>query len=135
MRRGSASHKGQSLIEFALVLPILLIITFGIIEFGMMLYNQQIITNASREGARAGIVASVPRAPPPGASSIDSVVQQYCANHLITFGAQNLQSRWSATTAKRVQEILQVEVSYQYSFLISEPLSGLSKVRTCKPLR
>ena len=47
---------GVVAIEFALVLPIFLLIVAGIVEFGVMLYDQQIITNASREGARAGII-------------------------------------------------------------------------------
>jgi Flp pilus assembly protein TadG len=49
--------KGASMVEFALVLPILILILFGIIEFGILIYNQQVITNASREGARYGIVS------------------------------------------------------------------------------
>ena len=46
--------------EFALLLPVLMMVLFGIIEFGMALYRQAILTNASREGARLGIVQSVP---------------------------------------------------------------------------
>ena len=49
------SENGASAVEFALVLPLLLFITFGIIEFSILLYNKAVITNASREGARAGI--------------------------------------------------------------------------------
>jgi len=47
---------GGALVEFAIVLPLLLMIAGGIIEFGVMFYNKQVITNACREGARAGIV-------------------------------------------------------------------------------
>ena len=46
--------------EFALLLPVLMMVLFGIIEFGMALYRQAILTNASREGARLGIVQSIP---------------------------------------------------------------------------
>lgn len=53
-------ERGASAVEFALLLPLLMIILFGIIEFGMALYRQAILTNASREGARLGIVQSVP---------------------------------------------------------------------------
>ena len=42
--------------EFAIVMPLLFVILFGIIEFGILLYDKAMITNASREGARAGIV-------------------------------------------------------------------------------
>ena len=55
---------GVAVIEFAIILPLLLVIIFGIIEFGLVLFNKQVITNASREGARAGIVARNPRMNP-----------------------------------------------------------------------
>jgi Flp pilus assembly protein TadG len=89
MRIKFASQKGAAMVEFALILIPLLLITFGIIEFGMLMYNQQVITNASREGARAGIVASIPRVPNTGANSIDTVVQNYCSQHLVTFATTN----------------------------------------------
>ena len=54
------SESGASAVEFALLLPVLMMILFGIIEFGLALYRQAILTNASREGARLGIVQSIP---------------------------------------------------------------------------
>jgi hypothetical protein len=44
-------------LEFALVLPVLLLILFGIIEYGWVLTSQIVLTNAASEGARAGIKA------------------------------------------------------------------------------
>mgnify|MGYP003340515679 CR=1 FL=1 len=46
--------------EFALLLPVLLIILFGTIEFGMIMYGREVVTNASREGARVGIIQRIP---------------------------------------------------------------------------
>lgn len=60
LRKGLRSESGASAVEFALLLPVLMMILFGIIEFGFALYQQAILTNASREGARLGIVQSVP---------------------------------------------------------------------------
>ena len=54
------SESGASAVEFALLLPVLMMILFGIVEFGLALYRQAILTNASREGARLGIVQSIP---------------------------------------------------------------------------
>lgn len=54
------SESGASAVEFALVLPVLMMVLFGIIEFGFALYQQAVLTNASREGARLGIVQAVP---------------------------------------------------------------------------
>jgi Flp pilus assembly protein TadG len=55
------SYRGASAVEFAIILPILILLVFGIIEFSLALYDKAMITNASREGARAGIVAQIPR--------------------------------------------------------------------------
>ncbi len=46
------SESGVAAVEFALILLPLLLIIFGIINFGVLLSNQAIITNAAREGAR-----------------------------------------------------------------------------------
>jgi Flp pilus assembly protein TadG len=45
-------QKGQALVEIALVLPILLVLLFGIIEFGRILNAYIMVSNASREAAR-----------------------------------------------------------------------------------
>ncbi|MDS0525888.1 pilus assembly protein [Clostridium sp. SHJSY1] len=50
------NQNGQALVEFAIILPILLILVMGILQFGMMLNSYLAIENATREGARAGIV-------------------------------------------------------------------------------
>ena len=55
------SRRGQSAVELALVLPMLFVVIFGAVEFGTAMYDKAVLTNASREGARAGIVAPRPR--------------------------------------------------------------------------
>ena len=50
------NEKGQSLIEFAILLPLLLLLLMGILEFGLMLNAYLSINNSAREGARLGIV-------------------------------------------------------------------------------
>ena len=47
---------GQGLVEYALVLPVFLLITFGIMEFGFLFLQYSTIANAAREGARTGIL-------------------------------------------------------------------------------
>ena len=44
-------HKGQSLVEFALILPILLILVLGAMDIGRLFFTKMVITNAAREGA------------------------------------------------------------------------------------
>ena len=52
LARYGRDERGQALVEFALVLPILLILVLGIIEFGRAWNLHQTITHAAREGAR-----------------------------------------------------------------------------------
>ena len=47
---------GQSMVEFALILPVFLLILCGIIDFGWLFYNQLSLNNACREGARYAVV-------------------------------------------------------------------------------
>ena len=49
-------QKGQSLIEFALVIPIFLFLLFGIMEFGRGWETVNVVTSAAREGARVAAV-------------------------------------------------------------------------------
>ena len=50
---------GQSIIEFALVLPILLLVLFGITEFGRAIMVTNVLHTAAREGARLAVVSAV----------------------------------------------------------------------------
>lgn len=56
LRRMWRNEAGQALVEFALVLPVLLLLIAGIIEFGRAFHIQQVVTDASREGARTAVV-------------------------------------------------------------------------------
>jgi Flp pilus assembly protein TadG len=49
---GSGADRGATVVEFALLLPMLLLIVLGIIDFGRMLNAQVTLTQAAREGAR-----------------------------------------------------------------------------------
>jgi Flp pilus assembly protein TadG len=52
----SARDRGAAAVEFALVLPLLLLIIFGIIDSGRALSAQVVLTEAAREGARLAAV-------------------------------------------------------------------------------
>ena len=51
-------EKGQNLVEFAMVVPIFLILVFAIVDFGMGFHAWITVTNAAREGARIGAVGA-----------------------------------------------------------------------------
>jgi Flp pilus assembly protein TadG len=47
---------GQSLVEFAILIPVLMVVVVGIFEFGRAWNTQQVLTNAAREGARLAVI-------------------------------------------------------------------------------
>ena len=69
--RRVGSESGAVLIEFALVFPLLLLVTLGIVDFGLLFQRYEVLTNAAREGARVAVL--------PGYSSADveDRVEQY----------------------------------------------------------
>jgi Flp pilus assembly protein TadG len=54
LRRLIYPQQGSVTVEFAILVPIFLLLVFGIADFGHGWYMKQIVTNASREGARYG---------------------------------------------------------------------------------
>jgi Flp pilus assembly protein TadG len=49
-------ESGQALVEMALILPVLLLLALGIVEFGRAFNAKQVVTDAAREGARHAVV-------------------------------------------------------------------------------
>jgi Flp pilus assembly protein TadG len=75
-RRWSAARAevGQSLVEFAMILPIFLVLLFALADFGRGFYAWMIVTNAAREGARSAAVQD-------NATTIDSKIYgSFCSN-------------------------------------------------------
>jgi Flp pilus assembly protein TadG len=109
-------QKGAVVVEFALVLPLLILLLVGIIEFGLILYNQQVLTNACREGTRAGIVARSPRL---DLTAISGVVNTYTQTHLVTFGnATSAATTMNNSGGTSFGDNLTVTVTYDYDFLV-----------------
>jgi len=52
MKKPTRSSKGQALVEFALVLPVFLMMLFGIIDGGRYVFQNNVLSQAAREGAR-----------------------------------------------------------------------------------
>jgi hypothetical protein len=73
MRRRS---KGQALAEFALVLPIFLVIVFGIIDVGRFVHSANTLSNAVREAARVGAVGARP-------AECESLSRQACVERVV----------------------------------------------------
>jgi Flp pilus assembly protein TadG len=56
-RRGR--RRGQALVEFALVIPIFLLLLFGVVDFGRLIYMNSTVSQAAREGARLASVEAM----------------------------------------------------------------------------
>ena len=114
-------QKGTEVVEFAIISVLLFLVLFGIIDFGILLFDKQVITNASREGARRGIVQNTPRI---SESEIQTVVKTYCQNYLVNFPYTPLSNpvveNLTATGNNKCIEFgdsLRVTASYPYKFL------------------
>jgi Flp pilus assembly protein TadG len=55
-RRRIRGERGQALVEFVLVLPILLMLVFAVVQFGITYHHYITVTDATRAGARAAVV-------------------------------------------------------------------------------
>ena len=114
------TQSGTAIVEFAIVLPLLFLILMGIIEFSFVLYDKAVLTNASREGARAGIVSQSPRVDD---AKIKQTVTDYCKTFLITFGADILEDTDIVISPASRDGLpfgsdLTVTVNYRYDFLV-----------------
>lgn len=83
-KRIRKNQKGATVVEFAIILPLLLMMIFGILEFSLILYDKAMLTNATREAARATALFQWP-----GRISLDdieTVVNDYLEeNRLVSF--------------------------------------------------
>jgi Flp pilus assembly protein TadG len=137
--RRKFGERGAAVVEFAVVVPLLLVLLFGIIEFAIILYDKAMITNASREGARRGIVAELTNRQ----TEITDTVNNYLyaaypsTPWLISFGSSDTltvatdPSDPGALDALNRGENLKVIVTYHYDFLlIPDFISGLAGLKT-----
>jgi Flp pilus assembly protein TadG len=106
------NERGAVAAEFALLLPILLTILLGIIEFGMIMYGREIVTNATREGARAGITQGPPKL-------TQGAIEAISYNFLTNTGIAPADVTFTAIGAGLANpSTLTVTGQYRYNFLI-----------------
>jgi len=109
------NSNGTAAVEFGLILPVLVILVVGTIEFALVLYDKAVITNASREGARYGTVY---RTTPVSSDEIGEIVDDYCADYLISLGSPQSVSRTVTGDCSVPDSELIVDVTYPYDFLV-----------------
>ena len=109
---------GGAIVEFAIVLPLLLVLTFGILEFGILFYDKAVLTNATREGARAGIIFKEATSGYLSLSDIEDIAEAYCTERLISFSDTAPAPVSEATrTGTTTGDKLTVKITYQFNFL------------------
>ena len=93
-KRGARGEQGQALVEFALILPIILLLVVGMLEFARAWNLHQVMTDAAREGARRAVLADTKD---PTGQTQDSV---YAAmwNRLAQFGYDPSKATMTITT-------------------------------------
>jgi len=126
------NNRGVAAVELAFCLPILILLVCGSIEFGLLFYNQQVITNASREGVRAGIVEGTVNA------DIEQIVKNYCSGKLINLNGENeLQTDAVTVSGSNTAggiAILTVSVTYDYDFLFGGILDFTDKTLSAQTI-
>jgi Flp pilus assembly protein TadG len=115
--RGWRSEDGQALVEFALVIPILLLMILGLVEFSRAWNTQQVLTDAAREALRSSVVAN------PGFSydaMLGLVNQALRRASLDPDRAQVSVEGWKTGTGTPAR----IRVEYRYEFVLLGPLLG-----------
>jgi Flp pilus assembly protein TadG len=123
LRRLSASERGTALLETALTLPLLLLVSVSIFEFGRAYQTWQVLTNAAREGARVAVL------PNTTTSAVQTRVRAYmdsgqlqntASATVLVDGSQTV-SLGGAATAKATL----VTINYPFSFIVLNPVARL----------
>lgn len=116
------SSRGQALLETALTLPLLLLVSVSIFEFGRAYQTWQVLTNAAREGARIAIL------PNPAPGSVQARVVSYMQSGQLPNAAtatvtvdRNATVAIGATTASASI----VTVNYPFQFIVLQPVAQL----------
>jgi Flp pilus assembly protein TadG len=113
-------QEGASLVEFSVIAPLFVVLLFGLVEFGMAIYDKGVLTNASREGARFGVVYSNPRKT---STEIRNKVQTYLTNAGFTATATVNVTGAGGNSG----DSMTVTVSYPYHFtVLPNFVSGLT---------
>jgi len=123
-RRLIRNKKGAAMVELAIILPVLLVVLFAIFEFALLMYDKAMITNASREGARAGIVFRVDSDEnyfPRDQGEITQIVNDYLSTYLLSFPSSPASTSVAPTQCPPLNAAtreITVTVTYQYNFFI-----------------
>lgn len=111
--------RGSAIVEMAVVLPLFVMLLVGIVEFSRVLMVKQVITNAAREGARAGAI-NLDDAQ--ALANANSVTQNYITSSGVNLGSANVTSIFVTTGGSQG---LQVTIDYNYDSLLTPWIPGI----------
>jgi Flp pilus assembly protein TadG len=121
--RKRRAQSGTSTIEAVLVLPVMLLLVFAIAELGIAFTRSNSLTNAVREGARAGVVFRAPCAAGPVTTQVTTTVSSFASSSGID-PATITTTVTGACTGTGTQ--LTVDATVPYNFVALDSLAGLA---------
>lgn len=116
------SERGAALLEAAITIPLLLLVSVGIFEFGRAFQTWQIITNAAREGARLAVL------PDPTPGVVETRVREYMeAGQLGEAQTASIDVNRSASFTVNGAGVSasQVTIDYPFAFVVLQPVARL----------
>lgn len=116
----SRCEGGNALVEFALVLPLLLLVFAGIVDFGFLFQRHEVLTNAVREGARVAVLPG-----PYGEGAAVSRVTQYIADGLGPAEDLTVTVTYPPASGTPPYRTVRVNATLVYSYLILGPVVSL----------
>jgi Flp pilus assembly protein TadG len=120
-RRRSTFFKkqdGSVILETALMISVLLMLTFGMVDFGRVMYASNSLVSAAREAARAGAVQS-----PVDPAALKAIAESRFNSY--TFGGDNLKDADVAVTDNSGSTPPSIKVVITYSFKWITPMARL----------
>jgi Flp pilus assembly protein TadG len=114
--------RGAALLEMAFTLPMLLLISVGILEFGRAFQTWQIVTNAAREGARVAVLPGIDD------SMVTARVQQYIQAGVLDAGVTptvTIQRNVTVSYGTGTASASKVVVSYPFHFMVLHDVATL----------
>jgi Flp pilus assembly protein TadG len=118
MKRQMHGERGAALIEMALTLPLLLLVTMGAVEFGRAYQHWQVLTNAAREGARIAVLPGV------NDTAVKTRVTTYMTSGQLTTPAAATITV-TRNTALGPGTASTVVVDYPFKFIMLQPVAQL----------
>jgi Flp pilus assembly protein TadG len=117
MRFRDRLERGTSVVEMAIVLPLLLTLVFAIGEFGLMFTQWQTLTNAAREGARTGVVF---RGTACDAGTVTTEISDAVDTYMVNTGVATASITTTSTgacTGSGTQLVVTAQVPYSFAAL------------------